>query len=123
MGRIVDSSGIHPDPEAIADIVATPPPTTVKALQSFLGSVNQYSRYSPHLAELTEPLRALLAKNVCWTWESAQDKAFKDVKAELASNRVLAQFDVELPTTLTTDASGHGLGAVLTQENETVVAC
>ena len=115
LGRIIDAEGIHPDREAVEGIASLDPPTHIKGLQRFLGAVNQYGTFSPNLAGLSHPLRALLKEGVCWRWEDVQQKAFDAIKAEILSPRVLAQFNVEWPTILTTDASGHGLGAILTQ--------
>ena len=115
LGRIVDAEGIHADQTAIESIMALPPPTCVKELQSFLGAVNQYSEFSSSIAELTHPLRELLRKNVVWMWDQAQQSAFEDVKKEIARPACLAQFNTELPTIVTTDASGYGMGATLSQ--------
>ena len=43
-------------------ILTIPPPTTVKRLRSFLGSVHYIGKFIPHLAELCHPLRPLLTK-------------------------------------------------------------
>ena len=115
LGRIVDAEGIRPDPEATAAVLALPTPINVKSLKSFLGCVNQYGKFSPHLAEVTEPLRALLKKGTVWMWGPAQQSAFDRTKSELAASPVLAQFELGRPTTVTTDASRSGLGATLSQ--------
>ena len=51
--------------------------------------------------------------------------AFEDVKEAILTSAALAMFDPSLPTTVTTDASDVGIGAVLTQTHpggERVVA-
>ena len=45
LGYRVDSTGIAPLPERVSAIRSTPPPTTLKELQRFLGMVNYYRRY------------------------------------------------------------------------------
>ena len=55
----------------------------MRAVQSFLGLVNQYARFSSKIAELSRPLRELLRKDVVWHWGDAQRKAFVAIKEEL----------------------------------------
>ena len=56
LGHIIDENGIHPDPDKISAIVEMQPPTSVTELRRFLGVVNQLGKFSPKLAELTQPL-------------------------------------------------------------------
>ena len=57
LGHIIDKNGVSTDPEKTARM---PPPTTITELRGFLGMVNQLSKFSIHLSELTYPLRQLL---------------------------------------------------------------
>jgi len=44
------------------------PPTTISELRHFVGMVNQLGKFTPNLAQLTQPLRELLGKNATWVW-------------------------------------------------------
>ena len=68
LGMTIDRHGIHAG-ERVKGIQNFPPPQKVKDVQSFLGMVNQYARFSPNLAELSTPIRALLRKDVSWIWD------------------------------------------------------
>ena len=94
-----------------------PHPTCIKELKRFLGMAYHLGKFSPHLAELSQPLRELLSKNSLWVWDDAQDKAFNLIKAELAKPTVLALYDVNADLKISADASSYGLGAVLLQKN------
>ncbi|UYV66666.1 K02A2.6-like [Cordylochernes scorpioides] len=48
-------------------------------------------------------------------WDTAQEKAFEVLKTDLISEPVLGHFDESADTHLHTEASGHGIGAVLLQ--------
>ena len=64
----VDQNGIKPDPEKVNAIACMAGPTNVSEIRRFLGMVNQHSKFSPKLAELTKPLRDLLSKTNQWMW-------------------------------------------------------
>ena len=62
LGHILSQDGVHSDPDKVSAIVNMEEPMTVKELRRFLGIVNQLSKFMPHLAEMTKPLRDLLSK-------------------------------------------------------------
>ena len=83
-----------------------------------MGMANQLGKFSPKIAELSQPLRELLGSKRAWLWGPAQDEAFEVVKAELARPTTLALYDQDAPTKITADASAYGLGAVLLQRHD-----
>eukprot|EP00731_Ephydatia_muelleri_P029920 Em0021g443a len=82
-GQIVDQNGIKPDPEKVNAIACMAELTNVSEIRRFLGMVNQHSKFSPKLAELTKPLWYLLSKKNQWMWGQKQKDAFDQVKKEL----------------------------------------
>ena len=76
LGHVISSNGIevHPD-KVIAVIADLPAPTNVQEVRTFLGMVNQLSKFSDHLADKTKSIRELLLKGNKWTWGNAQQKA------------------------------------------------
>ena len=72
LGHILSQDGIRSDPDKVAAIVNMEGPTTVKELRRFLGMVNQLSKFMPHIAEMTKPLRDLLSKKNEWMWGQSQ---------------------------------------------------
>ena len=56
----INRTGISPLDCKTAAILAIPPPSTLKRLRSFLGSVHCIGKFIPHLAQLCHPLRPLL---------------------------------------------------------------
>ena len=58
------------------------PPTVVPELSRFMGMANQLGKFTSNLAQLTQPLRELLSKNVALLWGPAQEEAFS---AELSN--------------------------------------
>ena len=98
LGQIVDQNGIRPDPEKVNSITCMAEPTNVSEVRRFLGMVNQHSKFSANLAELTKPLRDLLSKKNQWMWGPKQKDAFDQVKKELSKSPVLALYSPSLDT-------------------------
>ena len=80
LGHVVDHTGIQPDPEKIAAITHVRTPKNVGDIRRFLGMINQLSKFSPNLAEETQPLRELLSKERAWVWGEPQELAFRRLK-------------------------------------------
>lgn len=112
-GHAWTPEGIQPDNRKISAILAMKPPENAKDLQSFLGLVNYLTRYSSSLATITAPLRELTKKEIAYVWGPEHDQAFKRIKQEITSMGILRYFNPHAETTIQTDASLKGLGAVV----------
>ena len=95
-------------------------PKTKTLVHSFVGLTSYYRKFVPNYTTIATPLTDLFRKkrpeNVVWTNECEQ--AFQQLKTSLAAPPVLRVPDVNKPFTVQTDASGTGLGAVLSQVGE-----
>ena len=78
---------------ALLDIVS--PPTT-KQLHFFLSITNYFGKFMPKFAEIAEPVRLLLRKDVNWNWTSECNTAFEPIKIDIASSRVIAHFHANM---------------------------
>lgn len=90
-------------------------PKSVSEIWRFMGMANQLGKFSPNLAEYSQPLRELLSSKSAWVWGPPQDEAFQRIKDELAKPTTLALYNVDAKTKIRADASAYGLGAVLLQ--------
>ena len=104
--------------EKIQGLRDFPRPTNVKGVRSFLGLINQYARFSAEIAETSHPIRELLKKNIVWIWEEAQENSFRKMKELFEKPTILAFFDINKKSIITTDASNQGIGAILSQIDE-----
>ena len=115
LAHIIDSSGLHADPQKTTAVTQFPVPLDVTGIQRFMGMVNHLGKFIPHLADPSATLRQLLRKDSVWVWGEPQQKAFEQIKQALVAPTVLAHYNPNRPTIISADASNTGLGAVLFQ--------
>ena len=110
---------MHPDPKKVQGITEMTVPKDKQQLQSFLGMVNYMGTFIPNLSHHTEPLWAMLKKNV-FHWEDQQTWSFQQVKTLIvkANTTPLRYYDRNLPVTVQADTSLRGLEACLIQQHK-----
>ncbi|GMF53913.1 unnamed protein product [Phytophthora fragariaefolia] len=140
----IDGLGAHPkDLQALADL---PFPSTLRAMQAFLGSLNYYSRfiedfaiYASVLYELREsdfhditrkkPKESVVEKvnrddretpagEARWT---RAERAFTVLKTKIAATPVLRHFDPDPPPVVVVYASKWAVSAALLREHDGVL--
>ena len=118
LGHIISADGVRPDPAKLDGISKLAPPASVEDIRRVLGMIGFYRRFIPHFARIAAPLYKLLKKDVAFVFGDEQLTAFNELRAELCRAPVLAYPDFARPFRVTTDASGTGLGAVLSQASD-----
>lgn len=140
LGHIVSEEGVETDPEKIAALTTWPKPRNIKELKSFLGFAGYYRRFIKDYSKIARPLNDLTAgcypprrSNRAGTkhssiidprrpfadkWTANCDESFNTLIHKLTTAPVLGFADAKQPYILHTDASIHGLGAALYQEQD-----
>ena len=76
------------------------------------------AKYIENLSSKTDNLRKLLKKETKWEWTEDRQREFEEIKQNLKRIPELAHFSKNEKNIITTDASTHGLGAILWQEQK-----
>ena len=135
LGHLVSQEGISPNPEKTRVIEDWQTPKTETELRQFLGLASYYRRFVPGFAKIATPLHNLLGEPehkkrkgkrkpqnnslpFPERWDDTCDVAFSELKQRLVSAPILGYPDFTKLFVLETDASSHGLGAVLSQDQE-----
>ena len=82
--------------------------------------INFLTRYSPKLADLTDPLCQLCRLLAEFHPTKEVKETFHQIQQELSKNIQLPYFDSNSDTTLQTDSSTRGLGAVILQHGNPI---
>ena len=125
LGHVVNKDGIGTDPSKIEAVTSWPCPKSVKEVRSFLGLCSYYRKFVKGFATIAKPLHELTHKDQSFIWTVDCQKAFDTLKSTLTSSPILAYPSSEGDLILDTDASGVGIGAVLSQiqgDSERVIA-
>ena len=121
LGHVVSDKGVHTDPAKVAKIVSWSEPQSKPEVRAFLGFCGYYRRFVRDFASVSKPLTTLTRDDVSFSWTPQCTDAFRHLKTALSSAPVLLypRFQPDAPRfVLDVDASGVGLGAVLSQADE-----
>ena len=89
-GHLICSDCLKADPAKVSAILNMPRPTNRAELETLLGMITYLTKFQRNLSEITSPMRALLHKDVEFSWQSEQADAFHKVKTALTQTPVLS---------------------------------
>lgn len=115
LGHVMSEQGIACDAERLKAIDSIGPPQNKTDLQKLLCMINYLRDFIHNLAEMTQPLRELLKKNIVFQWNAEHTVCLEKIKQCIAMAPTLKAFNELEPVTIETDASQHGLGCCLMQ--------
>lgn len=119
LGHVVSVRGVEPVPSKISAIQQWPIPQSTRDLRSFLGLAGFYRRFIRGYATIAAPLVKVTTLS-SFQWSTPAQLAFDQLKEALSTAPVLALPDFTIAFTLETDASGVGMGAVLSQQGHPI---
>ncbi|KRX79010.1 Retrovirus-related Pol polyprotein from transposon 17.6 [Trichinella sp. T6] len=117
LGHIISEKGIATDPSKTRAVKEWQAPSCVSELRQFLGLASYYRKFVNGFASIAAPLHRLLEGDAEWKWTEDCQVAFDALKHQLTSAPILAYPDFRRRFLVDVDASGDGLGAVLSQKD------
>ena len=122
LGHIVSAQGIRPDPERVKAVQAMILPSDAGMLKSWIGTVNQFSRFMPNTAALMYPMGKQQAQRSA-RWKGPRTLAFlasfAATKAAIKKITLNVYPRVDGNFVVTADASEVAIGGTLAQTNKT----
>jgi len=118
LGHVISADGYAPQSEKIRAIKEFPKPNNVKAVRAFLGLAGYYRTFIQNFSVIAEPLSRLIKKDVDFVWSDEQEVAFKKLCDALTGDTILQYPNFNKEFFVECDASGIGIGCVITQVSE-----
>jgi transposase InsO family protein len=119
LGHIISAQGASVDPTKIESISHCSKPKSLKGLRGFLGLAGYYKKFVRHFGIITKPLTNML-KTGGFEWTAESTRAFEALKTALTTTPVLVLPNFSKEFMVECDASGVGIGAVLSQEGHPI---
>ena len=115
LGYKISESGVGTDSDKIEAVSNWPVPRKLREVRGFLGLCGYYRRFVHNFSEIAAPLHALTRKNRTFIWSNDCQHAFGQLKRKLTAAPILTLPRDDCNYVIDTDASDHGIGAVLSQ--------
>ncbi|PAA63041.1 hypothetical protein BOX15_Mlig004385g20 [Macrostomum lignano] len=128
LGHKIDKNGIQIDRALVDKVQKVPKPQNVTQLRCFLGLCNFFRKHVPNYAKKAKPLTDLLkgtpntkaqASKTPLKWTEEATQTFEDMKKWIAEDLRLTHPDFNKQFIVSSDASTKGIGAMLSQKDET----
>ncbi|MBM6549447.1 RNase H-like domain-containing protein, partial [Streptococcus dysgalactiae] len=120
LGFTIDAKGYRPNPTRFRPLIGMESPKDQHQLRSIMGYLQYYSRFIPNFATKAHPLFAAQS-SAKWEWNDCCEQTLRDIIRMITDRPLLASFPPSKRTTLVTDASDVGIGAVLEQDGCPIV--
>ena len=118
LGHVVSGDGISTDPAKITAVKDWPTQKSVQEVRSFLGTCSYYRRFIRQFSDIARPLHKLTEKGENFKWTPECQISMDALKQCLITAPILGYPDTSKPFILDTDASGFGIGSVLSQKQD-----
>ena len=117
-GYMITKEGMKPSPRKVAVIQSYPEPLDESSMRTFLGMVNQFSKFFPDLSHVCKPLRERLKKEVVYEFGPVERKHFNLIKEAMSARMNLVSYSPERFTRIYHDSCETGLAYMLVQKHE-----
>nr|GEV62317.1 hypothetical protein [Tanacetum cinerariifolium] len=119
LGYLASAQGIQVDEKKVQAIHDWPVPQSIQQVRSFHSLASFYRRFIKNFSTNVSPMTEVTRFKI-FTWTPQAQRAFDEIKQQLSSTSVLALPCFQEVLEVECDASGVGIGAVLSQLNRPV---
>ena len=119
LGHIIEDKKVKPLTSRIDRFQKLEPPTSMKALQRYLGTINFLAKYVYGMQPILQPLYNLLHKENDFKWTKEHQQFFEQMKRATTHKLELTMPETTKPFYIIKDASNTGIGAALLQQHPT----
>ena len=116
LGQIIEDKKVKPLTSRIDGFQKLEPPTSMKALQRYLGTINFLAKYVYGMQSILQPLYNLLHKESEFKWTKEHQTIFEQMNRTITHKLEITMPDTKKPFDIITDASNTGIGAALLQQ-------
>ena len=110
--------GHNPAQAKVSAITKMPELSCKQEVQSFIGMINYWSKFSARLSQLSTLIRELSKERVLFNWGPEHYGAFNAIKKEIVKAPILVHYNPNKEMVLQTDASTKKLGTCLMQQGK-----
>ncbi|GKC67081.1 putative reverse transcriptase domain-containing protein [Tanacetum coccineum] len=118
LGHVVNTNGIHADPNKIEVVKDWKAPKSLSEIRLFLGLVGYYRRFIVIFSKISKPLTSLTQNNKKYERGAEQEEAFHTLKDNLCNALILTLSDGPDDFVVYCYASNQGFGCVLMQKGK-----
>ena len=118
-GHIIEDKKVKPLTSRTDGFQKLEPPSSMKALQRYLGTKNFLAKYVDRMQTILQLLYNLLHKENDFKWTKEHQQIFEQMKRTIPHKLELTKPDTTKPFYNITDATNTGIGAALLQQHPT----
>ena len=119
LGHIIEDKQVKPLTSSIDDFQKLEPPTSMKALQRYHGTISFLAKYVYGMQPILQPLYNLLHKENDFKWTKEHQQVLEQMKRTITHKIELTMPDTTKPFYIIADASNTGIGAALLHKHPT----